>query len=112
MDYFAIIERIEAQLKMIGMGKMDFYAAIGISPNSYRLWKIGETKPTNDNLEKVAAVLGLELEYLMFGHKEKPAPISESELDNWFYDLVSGLTPDEQLQVAGYIQRLKANRKD
>lgn len=94
------------------MGKMTFYKEMGISPNSFSLWKKGETKPTNENLEKAALVLGCELKFLMFGDENKPAPIAESELDRWFYELVAGLTPDEQLQVAGYIQRLKANRKD
>ena len=111
MDYFAIIERIDARLKFLKMGKMEFYAAIGISPNSYRLWKIGETKPTNENLEKAAAVLGLELKELMFGQEEKPAPKNESELDGWFYDFVKSLTPSEQFQIVGYIQSLRGAHK-
>ena len=88
MDYLAIIERIEARLKVIKMGKMEFYEKMDISPNSYSLWKKGETKPTNENLEKAATIFGCDLKYLMFGEIEKAPTLASEDLTDEQIELV------------------------
>ena len=111
MDYLAIIERIEARLKEIKMGKMEFYKALGISANSFWLWKNEKAKPTNENLEKASSILGCDLEYLMFGKKEKAHPRNEDELDKILVDMLKALTPSEVALTVAYVQGLIANRK-
>lgn len=104
MDYLAIIARIEARLKQIKMGKMEFYQEMGISPNSFSLWKKGETKPTNENLEKAAEILRCSLEELMFGEKEK-APTLSGE-DSIFADKFSQLDEADKAYISGQIDAL------
>lgn len=44
-------------------------------------------------------------------NKEKPAPISESELDSRLIKMLADLSPEEFMQVDAFVQGLKAARK-
>lgn len=112
MDYIAIIERIEELIKTNRMGKLEFYKVLGISANSYSLWKKGETRPTNDNLEKAADILGCSLEYLMFGiQKEKQPTVQNSELsedEEELLDLYRGFNVEGKVDALKHLRLMSA----
>lgn len=115
MDYLSIISRIDAEVKAQGLKKAKFYEDVGVSSQAFSQWRTGETKPTNENLEIIANVLNMELKDLMFGKENKPALISESELNaNLIYMLkqLPELRQSEVEKVLAYIQGLIANRTD
>lgn len=76
-----VIDKINALLKEKGMTGAELSRAIGVSTAVYSQWNTRRTKPSNKSIAKVASALGVAVAELIDGQqKEKPAPITESEL--------------------------------
>ena len=67
MDTLAIIKRVEARLIEIGMTKMDFYEASGVTSASYSQWNTGLYNPSKKSIAKMAAAIKVTPEYLLTG---------------------------------------------
>lgn len=79
MDTLAIVKRIEMKLSEIGMTKAEFYKQSNISSASFSQWRTGKYKPSEKNLAKAAAALGLSYSYLVNGVDDKKAPTPKGE---------------------------------
>ena len=80
------------------------------SSGSVTAWKNG-TIPRETTLKKIADYFEVSVDTLLYGQKEKPAPIAESELDNNIIKMLVSLTPEEFKQVDAFVQGLIAARK-
>ena len=81
MDTLAIIKRIEIRLSEIGMPKGVFYKKCEIHSASYSQWNKGVHNPSQKNLMKIAEVLGMNYNYLVYGTEDAPknAPAEPSK---------------------------------
>lgn len=96
--------------KRANLSQQELADKVGISRSSIAMYERGEREPDFEGLEAIADILNVNMATLLGEEENQPTP-KESELDNWFYSLAYDLTPSERLQVAAYIQGLKANRK-
>lgn len=108
MDGFEFVTLIETELKRIGMSKGEFYAKSGISSATLSQWRKRIYSPSSDAIRKVEAALNIEL---AIGQKEKPTPISESELDDSIVAKLLQLTPAETEKVSAFVEGLIAARQ-
>ena len=101
MDTLAIIKRIEIRLTELGMSKAEFYERSGVSSASYSQWNTGKYNPSKVKLQKIADVLGLDIDYLCYGVKQKENSTSELELTEGEKDLLElfRLIPEDQQPV-------------
>ena len=63
----SVLRRIEIRLAEIEMPKQVFYEKSGISSGSYSQWNTGMHSPSLKKLQKAALVLGVPVEYLLYG---------------------------------------------
>lgn len=77
IDTKRVLRRIELRLTEIDMEKGEFYAKSGISSGSYSQWNTEAHQPSLKKLRAAASVLGVSLEYLLYGDGEE----KESALD-------------------------------
>lgn len=66
-DVQAILKRIDVRLAELQMPKREFYQKSGISSGSFSQWNTGTHVPTTRKLSAAAKVLGVPLEYLLYG---------------------------------------------
>ena len=67
IDTSSVLRRIEIRLAEIEMPKQVFYEISGISSGSYSQWNTGMHSPSLKKLQKAALVLGVPVEYLLYG---------------------------------------------
>ena len=67
IDTKRVLRRIELRLTEIDMEKGEFYAKSGISSGSYSQWNTEAHQPSLKKLRSAASVLGVSLEYLLYG---------------------------------------------
>ena len=85
IDTSSVLRRIEIRLAEIEMPKQVFYEKSGISSGSYSQWNTGMHSPSLKKLQKAALVLGVPVEYLLYGDAPaasqgaKKAPATEGE---------------------------------
>lgn len=88
IDTSSVLRRIEIRLAEIEMPKQVFYEKSGISSGSYSQWNTGMHSPSLKKLQKAALVLGVPVEYLLYGDapaasegakKETPDPTIEGK---------------------------------
>ena len=85
IDTSSVLRRIEIRLAEIEMPKQVFYEKSGISSGSYSQWNTGMHSPSLKKLQKAALVLGVPVEYLLYGDAPaasqgaKIAPATEGE---------------------------------
>lgn len=107
-DILDAIDKINALLKQRGLSGAELSRAIGVSTAVYSQWNTKKTKPSNKNLAKVAAVLGVSVSELTGEpKKEKPTPVSGDELSNGEAKLLALFrqVPEESQQmVIGMIE--------
>ena len=87
---------------------------LGVAQGTVGNWESGSRTPDLDMLVKIAKYFDVTVDHLLgveSGQKEKPAPISESELDALLIDSLVSLTPEELRQVNAFVQGMKAARK-
>lgn len=107
IDTSSVLRRIEIRLAEIEMPKQVFYEKSGISSGSYSQWNTGMHSPSLKKLQKAALVLGVPVEYLLYGDapaasqgaKKAPDPEIEggSPAKNALMDALNDLT-DEQCE--------------
>lgn len=107
IDTSSVLRRIEIRLAEIEMPKQVFYEKSGISSGSYSQWNTGMHSPSLKKLQKAALVLGVPVEYLLYGDapvaskgaKKAPDPKIEglSEAKKALLDALDDLT-DEQCE--------------
>nr|DAI97638.1 MAG TPA: transcriptional repressor DicA [Caudoviricetes sp.] len=81
IDTKRVLRRIELRLTEIDMEKGEFYAKSGISSGSYSQWNTEAHQPSLKKLRAAASVLGVSLEYLLYGDgaEKESAPATEGE---------------------------------
>lgn len=107
IDTSSVLRRIEIRLAEIEMPKQVFYEKSGISSGSYSQWNTGMHSPSLKKLQKAALVLGVPVEYLLYGAapaasegaKKAPDPEIEggSQAKKALMDALNDLT-DEQCE--------------
>ena len=110
IDTKRVLRRIELRLTEIDMEKGEFYAKSGISSGSYSQWNTEAHQPSLKKLRAAASVLGVSLEYLLYGdgsEKESaPDPKTEGE-DAQLAQLIAGfsrLSPQQKSAVLAVIE--------
>lgn len=64
-------ERLRASRKKIGMTQMDLAERAGIAVNSVRLYESGKVVPKLDTIERIAAALDIDVNWLLHGYTLK-----------------------------------------
>nr|DAQ49932.1 MAG TPA: ESX-1 secretion-associated regulator [Caudoviricetes sp.] len=88
IDTKRVLRRIELRLTEIDMEKGEFYAKSGISSGSYSQWNTEAHQPSLKKLRAAASVLGVSLEYLLYGggEEKESAPDPKTEGAKWDND--------------------------
>lgn len=88
IDTKRVLRRIELRLTEIDMEKGEFYAKSGISSGSYSQWNTEAHQPSLKKLRAAASVLGVSLEYLLYGDgaEKESAPDPKTEGAKWDND--------------------------
>lgn len=95
IDTSSVLRRIEIRLAEIEMPKQVFYEKSGISSGSYSQWNTGMHSPSLKKLQKAALVLGVPVEYLLYGDAPaasegaKKPPIRRSRAGGKLYQILS-----------------------
>jgi len=116
IDTKGVLRRIELRLTEIDMEKGEFYNKSGISSGSYSQWNTGAHQPSLKKLRAAASVLGVSLEYLLYGdeaEKEKaPDPKTEgvSPTVQELFDFIDTATDNELDELLRYAQFLMSKR--
>ena len=122
IDTSSVLRRIEIRLAEIEMPKQVFYEKSGISSGSYSQWNTGMHSPSLKKLQKAALVLGVPVEYLLYGDapaasegaKKALTKTGERESNNpvtqEIFEFVRSASVEELAEVVRYIQFLKTKR--
>lgn len=118
IDTSSVLRRIEIRLAEIEMPKQVFYEKSGISSGSYSQWNTGMHSPSLKKLQKAALVLGVPVEYLLYGDAPaasqgaKKAPDSEIEgVDDKIVQFIRSASAEELTEILRYIDFLESKRK-
>lgn len=106
IDTSSVLRRIEIRLAEIEMPKQVFYAKSGISSGSYSQWNTGMHSPSLKKLQKAALVLGVPVEYLLYGD----APAASQGAKKAPDPEIEGVMDDEDLKEA--VELLKKMDKE
>lgn len=106
IDTSSVLRRIEIRLAEIEMPKQVFYEKSGISSGSYSQWNTGMHSPSLKKLQKAALVLGVPVEYLLYGD----APAASQGAKNAPDPEIEGGMKDEDLKEA--VELLKKMDKE
>ena len=106
IDTSSVLRRIEIRLAEIEMPKQVFYEKSGISSGSYSQWNTGMHSPSLKKLQKAALVLGVPVEYLLYGD----APVASQGAKKAPDPEIEGGMKDEDLKEA--VELLKKMDKE
>jgi transcriptional regulator with XRE-family HTH domain len=106
IDTSSVLRRIEIRLAEIEMPKQVFYEKSGISSGSYSQWNTGMHSPSLKKLQKAALVLGVPVEYLLYGD----APVASQGAKKAPDPEIEGVMEDEDLKEA--VELLKKMDKE
>lgn len=106
IDTSSVLRRIEIRLAEIEMPKQVFYEKSGISSGSYSQWNTGMHSPSLKKLQKAALVLGVPVEYLLYGD----APVASEGAKKAPDPEIEGVMEDEDLKEA--VELLKKMDKE
>lgn len=106
IDTSSVLRRIEIRLAEIEMPKQVFYEKSGISSGSYSQWNTGMHSPSLKKLQKAALVLGVPVEYLLYGD----APAASQGAKKAPDPEIEGVMDDEDLKEA--VELLKKMDKE
>lgn len=114
IDTKRVLRRIELRLTEIDMEKGEFYAKSGISSGSYSQWNTEAHQPSLKKLRAAASVLGVSLEYLLYGEGEEkesaPDPKTEG-VDDKIVQFIRSASAEELAEILRYIDFLESKRK-
>ena len=113
-----VTKRIDSALSESGISKKEFYEACDITSSAYSQWNTGKTEPRPSKLREISNYLNVRYEWLAYGigKKEKaPTPEGERPKSKWrsiarLED--SQITPEQDEQIADYIDFLLSKKKD
>jgi transcriptional regulator with XRE-family HTH domain len=106
IDTSSVLRRIEIRLAEIEMPKQVFYEKSGISSGSYSQWNTGMHSPSLKKLQKAALVLGVPVEYLLYGDAPEASEGAKKAPD----PEIEGGMKDEDLKEA--VELLKKMDKE
>ena len=106
IDTSSVLRRIEIRLAEIEMPKQVFYEKSGISSGSYSQWNTGMHSPSLKKLQKAALVLGVPVEYLLYGDAHAASQGAKKAPD----PEIEGVMEDEDLKEA--VELLKKMDKE
>ena len=114
IDTKRVLRRIELRLTEIDMEKGEFYAKSGISSGSYSQWNTEAHQPSLKKLRAAASVLGVSLEYLLYGDgaEKESAPDPKTEgVDDKIVQFIRSASAEELTEILRYIDFLESKRK-
>lgn len=88
-----LIEKIDKELRRLGITQKDFEARALISQNRMSKWKSGQGEPTAGQLLRISRLLNLPMEYLADDEADSTYPPSAG---------TAGLAEDERTVLAVY----------
>ena len=114
IDTKRVLRRIELRLTEIDMEKGEFYAKSGISSGSYSQWNTEAHQPSLKKLRAAASVLGVSLEYLLYGdgeEKESALDPKTEGVDDKIVQFIRSASAEELTEILRYIDFLESKRK-
>ena len=103
-------QKIHDLRKSLGMSLEEVGNIVGVGKSTVRKWETGDiANMRRDKIAKLAQALHTTPAYLMgwedeAEQTEKPAPISESELDLAIFNLIKQLPADEKAREIAYLR--------
>ena len=73
--------RIKETREGIGLKKSDIARALNVSHQSVQQWESGQTSPRGERMSRLAAFLGVPIEFLAFGKSEEPLESAYNTVD-------------------------------
>lgn len=92
--------------------------SLGVSPPTVCDWETGKKNPNHKNIDKLADLLNVSVDYLIGRTDIRNADIKEkhaangSELDEKLISLLCDLSPSEVQRVQDFVAGLKATRTE
>ena len=107
---FVFYDRFIELCNKKGVKPTPLVVELGLSSSNASQWKKGST-PRPDILQKIADYFDVTVGYLVGSEEnEKPALLTESELDSDLINKLVQLSPEEQEKVDAFVQGLIASR--
>lgn len=101
-----IAQRIKALMDERGMNRADLARKTEIPYHRLNPWFVrGNAKPNGPDIERVAAVLGVSVSYLIYGDEPNPASARE-----WIASIYDQLGPEEKKQLESFVRYLVSQR--
>ena len=94
------------------MSQKELAAKLFVSQQAVGKGETGKATPNPETIAKISEIFSVSTDYLLGRDEEKPAPISESELDAELIERLTHLTPEEKDKVDAFVQGLLASRSD
>ena len=104
--------RIKESRKAAGMSQKYVSMTLGIAGPSVSNWESGKTKPTNDNIVKLAALFGVSADYLLGVDQTEPqekAPAQE-DLRAEAKRMLENMTDDEYQRALAMLKLLQGQK--
>ena len=116
MDRSPIVTRINALLAKKNISKAEFYEKCNLTSASYSNWNTGKTRPKMKNIEKIARLLGVTSEYLLYGDGAEKESAPDPKTDGVsptvqeLFDFIDTATDNELDELLRYAQFLMSKR--
>ena len=109
-------DRFEDLCKQKGVSKQRACIDCGLSRTAWNKWKAGAI-PNGDAVQSLADYFGVTTDYLLTGEETKKAPTQEGERPKSKLRSIarledSKITPEQDEQIADYIDFLLSKKKD
>ena len=116
MDVFFLISQIDKLCRERKMPKAKFYELAGITASAVSQWRNGKTVPAESTIQRIAKVFDVGVDVLT-GEETKKEPTPEGEHPKSKLRSIarledSKITPEQDEQIADYIDFLLSKKKD
>ena len=109
-----IARRIEEQLDLLGMKKMEFYEKCDITRATFSQWKNEKAFPTKEKLDSVNAVLGLDFSVSVDNgdsHGSVPALLQNlRDEERALLQVTRGMTAEQVRKMTEFAKTMKGNK--
>ena len=112
-----MLMRVDKELKKRGIGRKEFYSNSGVTSASYSQWNTGARTPSISSVQRIAAYLGVSLDYLLTGDGEDDAEdirerLRESPEMRILFNASRDVPPSALLEAAAMLMKYKEDKDD
>jgi len=107
-------ERISAKRRALGISQTELAKRIGCSRQTVNMWENGRIRDmTGQHLRGLAAEFGVDPAWILTGKsdQERSKTNKLSEFDRSLCDRIHMLTPDEQVKLVSFLDRLDEEQR-